>query len=76
MKDTQELDMENYSICLFRIPEEGGRVLWEITNSCNYTCGYCIFTAENGKVSGELTTEEVFEVLEGLKTRDCSHIKF
>ncbi|MFC1696779.1 radical SAM/SPASM domain-containing protein [Nanoarchaeota archaeon] len=68
--------LENYSFCLFRIPETGGRVLWEITNSCNYSCSYCIFTAENGKVEGELNTEEVFKVLDGLKSRNFTHIKF
>ena len=69
-------ELENYSICTFRIPEEGGRVLWEITNSCNYSCGYCVFSAANGKVPGELTTKETFEVLDGLKKRNFTHIKF
>ncbi len=69
-------ELNNYSFCLFRLPEEGGRVLWEITNSCNYSCNYCIFSAERGRIPGELTTEEAFEVLEGLKSRGFTHIKF
>ena len=74
--NNQKPNMENYSFCLFRIPEEGGRVLWEVTNSCNYTCDYCIFSAEKGKISGELSTDEVFKTLEELKERDFSHIKY
>ncbi|MFH1637515.1 MAG: radical SAM protein [Candidatus Woesearchaeota archaeon] len=70
-----EPELENYSFCLFRLPEEGGRVIWEITNSCNYSCGYCIFSAEKGRIPDELTNEEVFEVLEGLKEREFSHLK-
>ncbi|MBT7902887.1 radical SAM protein [Candidatus Woesearchaeota archaeon] len=72
---TNQPSLENYSFCLFRIPKEGGRVLWEITNSCNYSCSYCIFSANKGKVNGELSTEEVFEVIDGLKQRDFSHLK-
>jgi MoaA/NifB/PqqE/SkfB family radical SAM enzyme len=72
----EELNLQDYSFCLFRLPPEGGRVLWEITNSCNYSCGYCIFSAEKGDIPGELTTDESFNVLDGLKTNNFSHIKF
>lgn len=73
MKEKQN----NYDqFCLFRIPEKGGRAIWEITNSCNYSCGYCIFAAMKGKIEGELTTEEAFKVLQGLKEQNFSHIKF
>ncbi|MFC1723770.1 radical SAM protein, partial [Nanoarchaeota archaeon] len=73
---TSDPSLENYSICVFRIPENGGRALWEITNNCNYRCGYCIFSADNGQAEGELTTDEAFKVLDGLKERGFSHIKF
>ena len=42
--------MNRYPFCLFRIPENGGRVLWEITNTCNYNCSYCIFSSETKKI--------------------------
>jgi MoaA/NifB/PqqE/SkfB family radical SAM enzyme len=76
MKKDLENKLDNYSFCLFRIPEEGGRALWEVTNSCNYSCPYCIFSAEKGKIEGELTTEEVYSTLEGLKSRGFTHIKY
>jgi len=67
---------EDYSFCLFRIPENGARVIWEITNSCNYSCGYCIFSSEKAKIAGELTFEEVSKMLKGLRSKGFSHIKF
>lgn len=67
--------MSNYSFCLFRIPENGRRVLWEITNICNYSCSYCIFSAQSKKMDGELTTDEVFKTLKGLKANNYTHIK-
>ena len=51
--------MNRYPFCLFRIPENGGRVLWEITNTCNYHCSYCIFSSESKKYENELSTEEI-----------------
>lgn len=68
--------LKNYDFCLFRIPKEGRRAIWEITNRCNYSCSYCIFAANKGKVSGELNTNEVFEVLERLKSKNFTHLKF
>ncbi|MGV8086498.1 MAG: radical SAM/SPASM domain-containing protein [Candidatus Woesearchaeota archaeon] len=75
-KINQQFKTEDYSFCLFRIPEKGARVIWEITNSCNYPCGYCIFSSEKGIIPGELSTEEVFRMLDGLKSKDFTHIKF
>ena len=68
--------MNKYPFCLFRIPENGGRVLWEITNTCNYHCSYCIFSCENKKYENELTTNEVKEVIQDLKQNNFSYIKF
>lgn len=68
--------MENYSFCLFRIPEYGGRVLWEITNTCNYCCKYCIFSSQNKKNDGELTKDEIYNSLIDLKKRNFTYIKF
>jgi len=71
-----ESTLEKQSFCLFRIPKEGGRVLWQITQSCNYSCNYCIFFAEQGIVAGELTTPEVFETLNSLKSKKFTHLKY
>lgn len=60
--------------CMFRIPQDGGRVLWEITNKCNYKCKYCIF---NSGVCNddELTYEEVKRVIDQLKKKDFKYLK-
>lgn len=68
--------MNRYPFCLFRIPENGGRVLWEITNTCNYHCSYCIFSSEAKKYEGELNTEEVMRTIKELKENNFTYIKF
>ena len=68
--------MNRYPFCLFRIPENGGRVLWEITNTCNYHCSYCIFSSESKKYENELTTNEVKKAIQDLKQNNFSYIKF
>lgn len=68
--------MNRYPFCLFRIPENGGRVLWEITNTCNYHCSYCIFSSEAKKYENELTTDEVKRAIKELKKNNFTYIKF
>lgn len=68
--------MNRYPFCLFRIPENGGRVLWEITNTCNYHCSYCIFSSEAKKYENELTTKEVKQAIKDLKENNFTYIKF
>lgn len=68
--------MNRYPFCLFRIPENGGRVLWEITNTCNYHCSYCIFSSESKKYENELTTNEVKQAIKELKKNNFTYIKF
>ena len=68
--------MNRYPFCLFRIPENGGRVLWEITNTCNYHCSYCIFSSETIKYENELTTDEVKKTIKELKDNNFTYIKF
>jgi len=74
-KAEEGFKIEDYSHCLFRIPKAGGRALWEITNSCNYSCPYCIFSAKHGNIEGELTTDECFELIKGLKRNRFTHLK-
>lgn len=68
--------MNRYPFCAFRIPENGGRVLWEITNTCNYHCCYCIFSSESKIYKNELNTNEVKRIIEELKENHFSYIKF
>lgn len=68
--------MNRYPFCLFRIPENGGRALWEITNTCNYHCSYCIFSSESKKYEDELNTEEVMKTIKELKENNFTYIKF
>ena len=76
MQVSQNALPEKYSSCLFRIPYMGGRVLWELTNSCNYLCSYCIFSSGPKKPVGELSTQDVYRVLGELKQEQFTHIKF
>lgn len=66
----------NYSFCKFKIPNNGARVIWEVTNECNYGCKYCIFSSTGRKPMGELSTEKSFETLLELKKCGFTYIKF
>ena len=66
---------ESYAFCLFRIPKHGGRVIWQVTNQCNYNCCYCIFSSTFKKPKGELETRHVMRTLDALKTRGFTHLK-
>lgn len=61
--------------CMFRIPKDGGRVLWEITNRCNYACKYCIFSSGVGEKSQELTLEECKRVIDDLWKHHFRYLK-
>lgn len=61
--------------CKFTLPEHGGKAIWEITHQCNYNCSYCIFSCNQKKVPGELTTEECFHVIDELTKKGFKHLK-
>lgn len=61
--------------CKFTLPEDGGKVIWEITHNCNYGCSYCIFSCDKKRVDGELTTEECFHVIDELVKNGFKHLK-
>jgi Predicted Fe-S oxidoreductases len=61
--------------CKFRIPQDSGKVLWEITNQCNYACKYCIFSSNYKKDLKELTTKECIKVIDQLADRNFKYIK-
>lgn len=68
--------VKDYSFCKFRIPQEGKRVIWEITNECNYGCKYCIFASTGRKPEGELDTQQVFKVLKELRENGFTYVKY
>ena len=61
--------------CKFTLPEDGGKVIWEITHNCNYGCSYCIFSCDKKRVDGELTTQECFHVIDELVNNGFKHLK-
>ena len=68
-------DFINSMECKFTLPEDGGKVIWEITHNCNYGCSYCIFSCNKKRVDGELTTEECFHVIDELVKNGFKHLK-
>ncbi|MBQ3494950.1 MAG: dephospho-CoA kinase [Clostridia bacterium] len=67
---------QDYSFCFFKIPQNGGRVLWEITSLCNYQCVYCIFSCSSQRQQNELSTKQAKKVIKQLKENNFSYIKF
>jgi len=66
-----------YDFCLYGLPEKGGKVMWQITNKCNYKCSYCIFNSQfNVDTHNELSTQKVFDIIDKLKQNKFSHLKF
>lgn len=63
--------------CKFTLPSDGGgKAIWEITHKCNYGCSYCIFSChKNSKITGELSTEECFHIIDELIKHDFRHLK-
>ena len=68
-------DFINAMECKFTIPNDGGKVIWEITHNCNYGCSYCIFSCTKKRVEGELSTEECFHVIDELVKNGFKHLK-
>lgn len=60
---------------MFRIPKDGGRVLWEITNRCNYACKYCIFSSGKGNIKEELSFSECMKTIDDLWNHNFRYLK-
>lgn len=67
---------QNLDFCKFKIPTNSGRVIWEVTNECNYGCKYCIFSSTGRKPQGELNTQKIIETLNSLYSQNFRYIKF
>jgi len=70
-----ELDKNTSDFCLFRIPSNGSRIIWEVTNRCNYYCPYCIFSSSNELKSQELTSEQALNLIREIKQHGFTHLK-
>lgn len=68
--------MNDLSFCKFHFPKDIRKVIWEITNECNYSCEYCIFSSTGKKPRGELSFDNVVHTLEQLKNYGFNYIKF
>ena len=68
-------DFINSIECKFTLPEDEGKVIWEITHNCNYGCSYCIFSCNKKRVEGELTKKECFHVIDELVNNGFKHLK-
>lgn len=70
------MESKNLNFCKFRIPKNTGRVIWEITNACNYGCSYCIFSSTGRKAENELSLDKIKETLLQLKKLNFNYIKY
>lgn len=61
-------------ICKFKTNNGLKKVIWEITNRCNYNCKYCIFNSNSNLK--ELTLKECKKVIDELLENDFNYIKF
>jgi MoaA/NifB/PqqE/SkfB family radical SAM enzyme len=73
--NVQKFENENYSFCLFRIPEVGKRAIWQISNVCNYNCSYCIFASGSKRIEGELNTDQALKTVDQLYDLGYTHLK-
>lgn len=48
-------------------------VMWRITNRCNAKCSYCYIRKQKKK---ELSTEQIFSIIDGLDSLGCARIGF
>lgn len=68
-------DFLNNMECKFTLPNNEGKAIWEITHECNYNCSYCIFSCNNKKIEGELTTLECYHIIDELVLNNFKHLK-
>lgn len=64
------------SACKFTLHAGERKVLWQLTNRCNYQCSYCIFASGPRRDKEELTQQEVLRVIDQIADLGFKHIKF
>lgn len=60
--------------CLFKIDQK--RVIWEVTQYCNYSCKHCCASAEKINTSNEIDTNRFLSILDELKDFGIKEIYF
>lgn len=60
--------------CLFKVDEK--RVIWEVTNYCNYQCKHCCASANIIDTQNELDTKQCFSILDQLNDFGIKEIYF
>ena len=60
--------------CLFKVDEK--RVIWEVTNYCNYQCKHCCASANIIDTQNELDTKQCFSILNQLNDFGIKEIYF
>ena len=68
--------MNELNFCKFTMKPHIKKVIWEITNECNYSCSYCIFSSTGKKPRGELSFTQINDTLTQLKYQGFNYIKF
>ena len=64
----------NQEFCLFKIDQK--RVIWEVTNYCNYQCKHCCASASKKDTTTEIETERFLTILDELKNFGIKEIYF
>lgn len=72
--DNQNTVSKNEEFCLFKIDQK--RVIWEVTNYCNYHCKHCCASATKVDTADELSTERFLSMLDELKEFGVKEIYF
>lgn len=62
--------------CKFSFAGNQKKVIWELTNTCNYACDYCIFASNGRENPHELSLEKIKSTLKELKEQGFDYIKF
>lgn len=62
--------------CKFKIAPGVRRVIWAITNNCNYACKYCIFNSGPKYPVAPLDYNQVELILKNLKALGFNYIKY
>ncbi len=70
-----KIKRNEYDFCLFSIKKDWARVIWEVTNACNYECSYCIFSSHWKDPIDELPTESIIWALQEMYENGYRYLK-
>ena len=61
--------------CRFNLKPGESKVIWEITNACNFGCSYCIFSSKSCPLDGELSTAEALGLCNQMAKAGVGRVK-